>query len=104
LYLLVDHSRSGYLQSQVKGESHENLSVPINVYGPVGLSAFLCAMLTASDTFLVVPVIVYELAPGPVHEDDMEITCLSSRAKLYKVTPTTASLRSASDSMVFSMS
>lgn len=41
-------------------EGHGMSDLPVHVYGPAGLAAFVNAALEASDTFLLMPVIVHE--------------------------------------------
>eukprot|EP00892_Ulva_mutabilis_P001210 jgi/Ulvmu1/1108/UM106_0025.1 len=70
--------------SAAKGDSRSD-TTPVHVYGPEGLAAFLALMLATSDTFVIVPVLVFEFVPGPVPPEDAEPECLNERAKLYRV-------------------
>lgn len=73
------------MQSQVKGESETQVSVPVHVYGPEGVADFLDVVLATSDTCLYVPVIVFEFVPGPVEDVFSEMECLNARSRLYRV-------------------
>ena len=45
---------------------HENADVPLHLYGPPGVARFLTAAMDLSDTYLLCPVIIHELALGSV--------------------------------------
>lgn len=74
----------GRVQSQAKGDSR-NATTPVHIYGPEGLAAFIAHMLAISDTFVIVPVLVFEFVPGPVDPQDAEPVLLNERAKVYQV-------------------
>lgn len=78
------HRGGGCVQSSAKGDSRTE-TTPMHVYGPEGLAAFLALMLATSDTFVIVPVIVFEFVPGPVPPGSTEPECLNERAKLFRV-------------------
>jgi hypothetical protein len=73
------------VQSQVKGESEAQVSVPVHVYGPEGVADFLDVVLATSDTCLYVPVVVFEFVPGPVEDGYADMECLNARSRLYRV-------------------
>ncbi|KAK9827696.1 hypothetical protein WJX81_001407 [Elliptochloris bilobata] len=60
--------------------------IPIHVYGPPGLAAFIGPMLAMSDTYITMPVIVHELVDGPVPAEEMDQPqVLDRRSCLYRV-------------------
>ena len=52
--------------SAAREMGHENADVPLHLYGPPGVARFLAAAMELSDTYLLCPVIIHELALGPV--------------------------------------
>jgi hypothetical protein len=57
----------------------------MHVYGPPGIAHFIDVMLMVSDTFIGVPVIVYEFICGPVAAAEMEPVCLNTRSRVHRV-------------------
>lgn len=39
--------------------------LPVHIYGPAGLATFVNAALAASDTYLLMPVVVHEYSLAP---------------------------------------
>lgn len=73
------------VQSQAKSESIHAKMTPIHIYGPEGIHTYLDTMLRASDTFVGVPVVVYELVAGAVPEEKRAAVCLNKRSRLHVV-------------------
>ena len=73
------------MQSQAKSESLHANTAPIHIYGPEGIRTYVDTMLTCSDTFIGVPVVVYELIAGPVTEAERAAVCLNKRSRLHVV-------------------
>lgn len=73
------------VQSAAKGESDRNNKTPVHIYGPPGLAQFIATLLHASDTFIMVPVVVFELVAGPVPDEERTPKCINKRAKLHVV-------------------
>ena len=61
---------------------HEGADVPLHLYGPLGLGRFLAAAMQLSDTYLLCPVLIHELVPGPVpgRDADHEVRTSLTRA------------------------
>ena len=51
---------------------HEGADVPLHLYGPPGVARFLAAAMQLSDTYLLCPVLIHELGPGPVPPRDAD--------------------------------
>ena len=57
----------------------------MHIYGPQGLAQFVETALMASDTYVGVPVIIYEFVPGPVSEEELTPRCLNDRTRVHLV-------------------
>lgn len=73
--------------SRLRG--HENADIPIHLYGPQGLVDFIDAMMTVSNTYLEMPVIIHEMIPRaltPEEEQRIQTPVLvNKRSMLYAV-------------------
>lgn len=75
------------VQSAAKGGDAANKDVPLHIYGPPGVAEYLSTMMSCSDTFLSIAVLVHEFVSGPVSEEDAQPTMVNWRAKIWKVCP-----------------
>ena len=63
---------------------HEIANVPLQIYGPVGLAAFVQIFMEVTDTYVEIPVVVHELTFKPV-ADKERVQQLSRRCKLWRI-------------------
>lgn len=82
-------SQLPHVQSQAKGDADVHKTTPVHVYGPEGLCDFINSALMISDTFIGMPIVVFELVPGAVPAAETEISCVNTRSKLYQVRAST---------------
>lgn len=85
-------TRVSRVQSAAKGTDGSNKEVPLHIYGPPGIAEYMDTLLSCSDTFLAIVVIVHEFVKGPVSDEDAEPRLINWRSKLWKVRAGTPAL------------
>ena len=81
LVCTISGSRSG-TTGTVPIEAEARL--PVRVYGPRGIVDYLRTMLDVSNTFICMPLLVYELVDGPVTAEERRPQLVHARSKLFQ--------------------
>lgn len=71
--------------SAARERGHENADMPVHVYGPPGTSDYVRTMMSVSETYLEMPVLIHEFTPRSVAPEEREPMPILRRAKLWRV-------------------
>lgn len=70
-----------------RAEGHGMSDLPVHIYGPAGLATFVNAALQASDTYLLMPVVVHEYSLAPPDLEGLsarEVLCAAQPPRLLR--------------------